>query len=151
MATDDFEVKSADLSRLAKNLKEAGAGDLRKDALAAIRKGAGKVIPDIRSATSRLPQSGGLAGLVAGQKFAVRTSLALGGGSVKIVGQGMKELGDLDRGILRHPVYGDRSNWVVQSVEPGFFTDPIKAALPEIANDIKDAVDDVSRQIVRGV
>lgn len=148
----DFEVRSKDLGVLAKNLKEAGDGDLRKQLLAAIRKGAGKAIPDIRASASRtLPRRGGLAARVASQKFAVRTSLALGGGSVRIIGQGMKELGDLDRGSLRHPVYGDRSNWVVQSVVPGFFSKPITAKLPEIADDVKEAVDDVSRQIVRGV
>jgi hypothetical protein len=42
MADEGFDVKSADLAHLAKQLKEAGGGDLRKQVLASIRKSASK-------------------------------------------------------------------------------------------------------------
>lgn len=150
---DTFRVRGSDeLAQLARRLKDAGDGDLRKELLSSIREAGKKTIPDIRDAAQNtLPKSGGLADRVASQGYAVRTSLALSGAKVSIVGRGMKELGDIDRGRLRHPVYGNRSTWSQQSVTPGFFSRTLEKQATSIRKDIEKALDDIGRRLTRGL
>lgn len=141
----DFEVRgSADLQRVARHLREAGDGKLRRKTLADIRTAAKPGIPAVRaSAAATLPKRGGLAARVAEQPYGVRTSLAAG--KVSIVGKGMKELTDLDEGRVRHPIFGDRSTWVAQSVTPGFFTKPLERLAPGIRLAVLKAIADIGR------
>jgi hypothetical protein len=143
----DFEVRgSADLKRVAREIKAAGDGRLRREMLRGIRDAVKPGIPAIReSAASTLPKRGGLADRVASQPFSVRTSLAAG--KVSVVGKGMKELKDIDAGRVRHPVYGDRSRWAQQAVTPGFFTKPLERRAPSIRAGVLRAVSDVARKI----
>lgn len=145
----DFEIRgSAELTALARRLKDAGNGDLRKQLLAAIRAAGKKAIPEIRKAAQEtLPKGGGLAARVASQPYAVRTSLALSGAKVSVVGRGMKELSDINAGKLRHPVYGDTSTWVQQSVTPGFFSKTMTNRGPAIQGEIEKALGDIARKI----
>ena len=149
----NIEVRgSRQLRDLGTRLKAAGAeAKMRRDMLAAIRSAAGEAIPDIReSARSTLPRSGGLADRVADQAFAVRTSLVgKTGGRVSIVGRGMKELRDIDRGRLRHPLWGNRRHWYQQKVTPGFFSKPIEKKAPAIRVRIIDAMASVARKLAR--
>jgi hypothetical protein len=147
----DFEVRgSHDLAVLAKRLKDAGRGDLRKELLKGIRTAAKEAIPDIRQSAYRtLPRRGGLAQAVGGQAYTTRTSLALSGAKVRIVGQGMKELTDIDEGRLRHPVFGDRSTWRGQAVTPGFFSGAVARRAPDIRKQIEAAVNDIAKQVTR--
>jgi hypothetical protein len=128
-----------------------GTGDLRKELLREIRGSAKKAIPDVRASAGRtLPKRGGLAARVAEQPYAVRTSLAASGAAVKIIGQGMKELRDIDAGRLRHPVYGNREVWKAQSVTPGFFSKAIARRAPFIRRDIQNAMGDIARKVTGG-
>lgn len=140
------------LSRIARDLKAAGNGDLRKELLRGIRKGTKTAIPDVRAAALRdLPKRGGLAERVAGQKFGARTSLGKTP-RVRIVGQGMKELQTIDDGSVRHPVRGNRKIWVAQraGITPGFFSSTLKKKAPEIRHALDDVMGDIARKIERG-
>jgi hypothetical protein len=54
-----------------------------------------------------------------------------------------------DAGILAHPVFGDRKNWVDQTarVKAGFFTDPCTRAAPAIRGKVLQAMHEVGRKI----
>lgn len=141
----DFEVRgSADLQRVARHLKEAADGKLRRETLAAVRLAAEPGIPAVRaSALSTLPKRGGLAAEVAGQKFAVRTALAAG--KVSIVGsKGMKELESIDSGTVRHKTFG-KPPWHAQKVTPGFFTKPLERLAPGIRLAVLKAIAHIGR------
>lgn len=141
-----------DLGILGARLKEAGARDLRLELLRGMRKAAEQVKEPIQqSAHDKLPKGGGLAEEVAAQKVGIRTSFAASGARVRLVDAGMKELDDINRGRLRHPVYGNRKVWKAQEVEPGFFTDPVEEHAPEIRRTIQKAMDDVARKITGGI
>lgn len=148
----DFEIRGThDLATMARRLKAAGRGDLRKELLAGIRESGKKAVPDIRRvAADTLPKRGGLADKVASQPYSVRTSLALSGAKVSIVGRGMKELSDIDEGRLRHPVFGDRSRWSQQSVTPGFFSQTIARRAPAIRDDIEKSMGHIAAEITGG-
>ena len=60
------------------------------------------------------------------------------------------DLARLDKGELRHPVFGNRRVWVGQRVKPGWFTTPIEQNIGEFRKAIDDAVDAVIKEIDRG-
>lgn len=53
----------------------------------------------------------------------------------------------LDRGRLRHPLFGRRRHWYTQSIPPGWFTKPIEAKADKFRDELLAAVDAVERQI----
>ena len=58
------------------------------------------------------------------------------------------DLRALNRGRLRHPLFGNRNFWFNQDVKPGFFTDTIAADADGIRKRVFDAIDDtVNRSI----
>ena len=68
-----------------------------------------------------------------------------------------RKLVQLDQqGILVHPVFGRglRSDWIwreqFRSVRPGFFTDPVEEAAPEIRRKIEAAMRETARKITGG-
>lgn len=147
----DFRIEGAEqLDQLARRLKVAGDRELRKELLAEIRKSAKPTIPEIRdSALDTLPKAGGLAEKIAKSKIGVRTRLS-GDVGVQIKGTGVHNIGRLNKGLLRKPLFGNRSYWFNQAVRPNWFTAPIKRDEPRIHNGIRRAMDNVGRKITRG-
>lgn len=148
----DASVRGAnELEALGRRFKEAGAKDLRKELLAGIRKTNKPTISAIRaSARAELPHGGGLAEIVASSRIGTRTKLSGSRVGVEIKGVGKVGLAGLNRGRLRHPVYGNRKVWVSQQVPAGWFSDPIEKDMPRIRAGIEDAMQDVARKIERG-
>lgn len=54
----------------------------------------------------------------------------------------------LNAGKWRHPVFGNRKNWVEQVAPPGWFDRPTRAHGPLIRNNAVKALDDINKQIV---
>ena len=146
----DFEIRGAqDLARLSKKLKDAGRNDLRKELLRGVRESGADTVLKIRdSALENLPRRGGLAAKVAAEKASMRASYAAKGAHVQLK---RKRGRGLNQGRLRHPVYGNRSVWVQQSVNSGWFDDPIRDAAPEIRRKIEDAVKRVKIRLIKGI
>lgn len=145
-------VNAEGLARLGAHLKAAGRGDLRRKLLAGIRAAAKDITPDIQqSARDTLPRRGGLAERVAGSRFSTRTSLSSRGASVRLTGVNAYQIRGMNAGRLRHPVYGQPSVWVGQSVEPGWFDRPIERAAPDVRRRISQTAADVAADITRGL
>ena len=53
---------------------------------------------------------------------------------------------------LTHPLFGDRERWFLQlrGMKPGFFSDPVHQAGPQIRRDITTACHDTAQQITKG-
>lgn len=148
----DVTVKGAeDLERVAKALKAAGAGDLRKELLKGIREAGKPVVQAVKDNISpALPDRGGLAARVAGSKFAVRNRLAGKSAGVRIVATSdMPSIDTMDRrGFVRHPTFGDRKKWVSQRVPAaGWFSEPIASRADGFRKGIQRAMDDVANKI----
>lgn len=141
-----------DLEVLASRLKGADR-QIRKEMLASFRKVGKPIIADVRSvARSTLPSGGGLAALVAGSAYGVRTKLT-GDVGVRIQGTGrtVRGLRTIDNGLVRHPVFGNRSAWAVQPVTAGYFTKTVQRNLPTIRDGISDAMERTAQQITEGI
>lgn len=141
---------AADFLRLSKALKEAGRKDLRNELHKGLRTAAKPLIKKTRAATSRLPQKGGLAAKVkkTPQRIQVRTGVNTAGVRVVVPKKAGSGAQAANRGVIRHPVFGDRETWVDQPVPPGWFDEPIEASAPEIRPELEKAVQHVLDQIV---
>lgn len=145
-------VKGADaFYRLSKELKRTGKTGLRKELNQELKKAAQPIIPLTRAAAlRRLPQSGGLAGIVAKtpQRVQVRTGERTAGVRI-VVGKSNSGARAANRGVVRHPTFG-KEPWVSQPVLPGWFDDTAKAQAPPVRKRLTVAMETVATKIVKG-
>lgn len=146
------QVTAPHFDNLSKALRAAG-GDLRRVYLASIRKAtapAKTAIPD--SARAKLPRRGGANNYFADAlKITTRTSLSGPTATVRIVASDPPhhDIRGLNRGVLRHPVYGNRDVWRNTKVTPWFFTEPCVALAPECRREIAAGTNKVLAEIAR--
>ena len=132
------------LSDLAKRLRVAGRKDLQKELGKALNRATKAPRAEIRRrAAETLPRRGGLAERVAKSRLSARRR----GDGVRISDRGNLDLPAIDRGVVRHPVFGDRKTWVRQQVKPKFFTAPLEDAAPHIRRDVEAAMRVIAKQI----
>ena len=137
-----------DLAKVAKALKDAGNGGLRKELLAGIRaEGKPAITQARRVAGLTLPSSGGLASYVSTQPIGVRTRTAGRQAGIRIAAS--KQFGwSIDEdGIARHPVFGRKKGWVAQSVPSGWFTATMSANANGFRDGAVKAINDVAEKI----
>jgi hypothetical protein len=93
-----------------------------------------------------------------------RTNTAVSGSTVRVTvavmatgrGGSARQVGDLEDGDLRHPVFGRRRKsgrpnpWAHQRVKPNFVSEPMTEAAPAVRKEIEAAVDRVLTQITGG-
>jgi hypothetical protein len=148
---------AGDLKKLAKDLKQAGNKDLRKELLQAGKrlKPAWKEAVTVR-AISDLPSSGGLNAWVAG-RLSVTSSTKLSGRDVGVLFRtkhrgktGLSDLPSINKGRVRHPLYGDRGHWYVTVVQAGFVNRALDDMGPEARKEFLLAVDAVIRTFAAG-
>lgn len=146
-----------EMRQLGKDLKTAGAKDLRKELMKAGRDAGKQAQGKVRErAFTDLPHSGGLNVWVASRtKVTARTRL-----SGKNVGlslrmkrpgaTGLSDLPAINRGRLRHPVHGNRSAWVTQLIAPQFADRAVDEIGDVLAEEFREAVDRVARKLAAG-
>jgi hypothetical protein len=148
----DFTIQTgADFHRVTKALKAAGRTELRKELNKRMKKAAKPLIPIARAeARATLPQSGGLADQVARapMRVQVRTGTATAGVRV-VVGKDRSGARAANRGLIRHPVFGNRERWVDQQVPKDWFDRPMRQSTPLIKPEVIKAIESVLEDIVR--
>lgn len=145
------EIRGAEqFDRLARRLREAGDKDLRRELYAALNRSTKPVRGQVKAnARAILPQRGGAARLVARSSVTTRGKAGKHP-SVRIVAKNGINLYAVNRGILRHPLFGRRKHWYTTPVQPGWFTDPIERAKPHIQRELIEAMHDIAVKITRG-
>jgi hypothetical protein len=140
------------LERVARRLKAAGDKGLRKKLLAGIRRATRPLHKDIKAAAMReLPARGGLNRFVASTKFSTKVRTSGRNVGVRIVAVKVgHDIRAIDRGRVRHPVWGNRRRWVNQRVRPGFFTKTIEASAPRVRAEVRDVMNEVTREVTGG-
>ena len=139
-----------DLGVLAKRLKEVGDKELKKELLRGIRLGTKGTHAKIReSALENLPSSGGLNALIAKSKISTKTRMSGRWTGINIKATDRHEVDAINRGFVRHPVYGNRTKWVTQPVTAGWFKAPIEADAPEIRDAIGQVMKDIATKLER--
>lgn len=152
-----IEVRGAEQMRvLGKELRAMGleGKGLRRELLAGMRVAAKPLLRDAKqSALDTLPKSGGLNVWVGSSKMAVRNRLAGNGAGVRLVSSRGSDhnLDQIDRGIVRHKVWGKwLPNIPDQHVPPGWWTKPLNKGAPKVQLALLVAMSNVTKKIARG-
>lgn len=93
-----------------------------------------------------------LAERVAQARFSTRSFRPRGGTvGVRVTATSRKgkgvDLDALDRGRLRHPLFGNRRHWYQQAVNPRWFTRPMEANAGNVQRELEQAVREIERDI----
>lgn len=147
----DLRISGAeDLAALSKRLRAAGESGkgLRRELLAAMQRSTKPIKQDVADSwASRMPHRGGLAG----RRLRLATRTRTGGQrvGVRIVSASSDgyDLGSIDKGNLRHPVFGNKKAWTTQRITAGIITDPQEQSAPDVRAEIVRAIDSINRKI----
>jgi hypothetical protein len=138
-------------ARLSKDLRQAGAKELRRELYRGLQRAAKPLIADAKVSARSLPHRGGLADRAARARFRVKARAGRTP-SISIVAADAKgrsvDLDALDRGTVRHPTFGHRP-WVAQQVRPEWFTRPMVNGSPQVRDEMLRAVDDVAAKFYK--
>jgi hypothetical protein len=144
-----IEIKGAEqLAALSTKLKAAGDRELKRELSKGITQAMKPVPAAARaSALKTLPRRGGLAQRVA--KSQMRTVRRAGNrtAGIRLQAKDAYRLGLLDRGFVRHPVFGNRDVWRGQRVNMGWWTTPTEAAAPLARSEVEKAMQTVANKI----
>lgn len=149
----DLTIQGADkLEHLAYKLKETGNKEMRRELFRAVNR-ATKPMRDAarHAARENLPRRGGLNEWVAASKFSTSTRT---GRDVRVAVKGNKsghDLRALDRGRLRHPLFGNRSAWFTQEIRAGWFTEAMQRESPRVGRVLLTVFDVIARDLERSV
>lgn len=140
---------SIELAALAARLKVAGAGGLRVQLLRGLKSGAAPLIGEVQAAArAQLPKSGGLNEQVAGQKVKVSVRTGARTAGVRLTTTA-PDTAQTDAGFVRHPVFGNRSKFVTQSIPAaeGWWSKTLAARSPDVTVALLAAMEAVSVEI----
>lgn len=151
-----IDIQGADqYKRLARALKHAGNGAvLRKELNKAIQLATRPIVKEIRvEARMTLPRAGGLNRYVARSSIKTKKYTGSNPGVVirasktKSAGGKKVDIRRINKGSLRHPLYGNRRNWYLQAVPPGFWSRPTNRAAKRTRKELKKAMSRIARRI----
>ena len=147
----ELVIKGADeLEALGKALKQVGDRELRLELFRAIRTATKPTHQQIRdSARELLPSRGGLPELIAKSSLSTRTRLSGRQVGVRIVASNRHDIRSLDKGRLRHPLYGDRDHWFQQTVREGWFSRPLFATGKAVRLEVSEAASRVAMKFLK--
>jgi hypothetical protein len=148
----DMRVSGADeLNRLSRKLKGADKS-LRKELYSGLQRATKPIRADVqRSLATRLPEHGGLARKMS--RARVTAKIRTANRNTRLTVQVSSPRGEdfdvqaMDRGRLRHPVFGRRGQWVTQQIHPGAVSDPLEAGAPYARREAAEALARVARQL----
>ncbi len=151
----DVEIRGVeDFQILARRIRtHADRKALQRELNAGLNRVSKPVREDMKaSVPASLPSRGGLASLIH-RKTSISARTRAGGrfAGVRLVAQAKgSDIASLNRGRLRHPVFGTRA-WVNQTagVDKGFLDEPFDKSKPEVTQAIYKVLDDVARKVAR--
>lgn len=148
----DVTVTGAEkFAKVAKALKQAGDKELAKELYSSLNRATKPMRANAKKAAEqRLPKAGGLNKRVAKARLSTRRRAGKNPG-VRIVATGMSQLAMMDKGRVRHPVYGNRGRWVNQPIPQaeGWFTEPMEEGKPTAQREIVKSLDAVAKKLAR--
>lgn len=135
------------ITALARRLNEAAAGlggELDKGMSRVVR-----ALPETLriSAETTLPRHGGLDDDIARATITVSHRNVGGSVGVTVTASSRYDIADLDQGVVRHPLFGDRRRWYVEQVRPGWWSRPVNETSVRVEPELRQALDIVKQRI----
>jgi hypothetical protein len=147
----DIKVTGAEeFGVLAKRLKNAPK-ELRKELYVGINRSVKPLRQDVKTAAGQVLPSR-YADIIASElKVTARRRAAGRNPAVYLIGKaGRRDVSSLNRGRLRHPLYGNRRHWYSQRIRPGFWTVTLEADAPRVRRELVEAIQRIARKIEAG-
>ena len=137
------------MRRVARALREAGDKEMRAELYRGLNRAVKPLRQDAKLSAARvLPQRGGLALRVARTRITTRRRTGRNPGlSLVALPNAVKDPRRIDRGMVRHPVFGRGS--VLQQVEPGWFSEPMRKGAPRVRRELVVALTMMERKLSR--
>ena len=144
------------LRKLSARLREAGdeGQGLRKELYKAINEAAKPLAAEIRDPAHLQAYMPNRYAIVLAADLAVTATKSTSknpGVAIRAKGRRHKrKVIQLDNGILKHPLYGNRDHWFEQlsgKMKAGFFTDPAERAAPAIRDQVMGALRETGKKI----
>ena len=132
------EIMGADqLAKISRQLKELGQHDLEKELQRGIREAMEPIKRDMQTSIDQnLPQHGGFAHKVRREvKFRINRRHM----GVRLTASHRYMLRLIDKGMARHPLFGNRHFWYTTSFEPGALSGPFERNVDQARHKISDA------------
>lgn len=151
----ELRVEGADkFGNLAKALRKFGDKELRTELYRGINRAVKPLTDDVKKSTGKyLPRRYAFE-LAASLKVKARRRAGQNP-AVYLVGRAKtkqgkeRDLASLNRGRLRHPLYGNRRYWYDQDVSPNWWDDPLLDGIDEVRKEIVKTIDDVAVQLAK--
>lgn len=132
---------------LAARLNEAAA-TLASAVDSAIGEAVDRLPDELRvSALSLLPKRGGLNEVVAQSMISVAHRDDGVSVEVTVRASSQDDIDEIDAGTVRHPLFGNRDRWYVESVPSGWWSKPVTVASQRVEPEIEQALDTIARRI----
>lgn len=153
-----LEVRGAEqFFELARRLREAGDRDLQRELYRGINRATKPLVGNIRqSALDVLPRSGGLAAHISTSRISTQRRTGANSVGIKVVTRPPKKGGSMgrghdiaamNRGRLRHPLFGNRRHWYTQTIAAGWWSIPTDRMSPQVRGQLLIAMENVKRKI----
>lgn len=155
--SDDVQITGTEeFVRVAKALNDAGSSGrgLWKELNDGLKRAAKPMEEELRKQLDRYLPSGYVP--VMRSSLVVRVSRSTRGkaAGLKLVGTAKgvtrkRHIRVIDKGTLRHPVWGNKERWVDQRVKPGFWSEPLEQARDKPATEMRRAIQNTAAKIER--
>lgn len=152
----DFRIAGqAELRRVAGQIRAEGDRGLAREFAKALEKAVEPVKAAIVASAEEAMPSGYKETLTRSLKHRRTTRTAAREATVRLATHGegkveRRDLSSLNKGILRHPLFGRRSRWYVTKIEPGFYDRAVERAGPAAEKAILAVVDDYAERLAKG-
>ena len=140
-----LHVDATEYQRVAAKLKAAPA-KLKRDFTKRLNNAARPALKEaLEEGAEPMPSRGGLRAHIVAQGS---VGLSKAGWGIRVALQNKRvALGQLNDGVLRHPLFGNTKHWYSQDVPEGTFTDAFEAHTEEVQREVAKVFDDVSKSL----
>lgn len=139
------------LVAVAKALREAPK-DVRRESYAAMARAVRPLSQAVKAAAPRYMPA--RYGVRLAKSLRVRTQRRTGRnagvtliGSAKGRGTKGRDVGALNKGMLRKPLFGNRGHWYPQNVRPGFWDEPLEQNADVVRKELMRVLDGIAKRI----
>jgi hypothetical protein len=149
----DISVRGAEkLAILARALREAGDKELQRELYRGLNRAVKPLRQDVKESIGDfLPQRYARV-LARDLKVTARRRTGGRNPALYLLGQAKnRDIASLNRGRLRHPLYGNRRFWYSQRVRRDWWTHPLIRGAPEVRRELERTLDDLAKKIARRV
>lgn len=107
----------------------------------------------LKELAERLPHSGGASTAIRKDtKLNTKRNMRGRNVGIRVIAKSPRTVQRMNnRGVLRHPVFGNRSIWIAQDVPglQGWFDEPMEKSAPQVRQEILEVLDNVANKIAR--